>query len=303
MNSSLSGSQDLLREALQPLKRLTRRTFAFAIIALAIFASVLLYTPSSAELQQDDSPGQAQPLRVPRRVPIYAYQIVNTYHHYPGAFTQGLVYLNGFLYESTGIQGESTFRKVDLTTGQVLQSKPLDLQYFGEGLALLGGKAYQLTWMNQKGFVYDVQSFGDLPSFAYAGQGWGLTTDGHSLIMSNGSNRITFYNPNTMAIERSIDVFENGRGLTMLNELEYINGEIFANVWLTDRIVRIDPANGTLKSWIDMSGLLTPAERLSTDNVLNGIAFDAATGRIFVTGKRWPKLFEIKIVENKRPSR
>ena len=185
----------------------------------------------------------------------------------------------------------------------MLQSKPLDLQYFGEGLALLGGKAYQLTWMNQKGFVYDVQSFGDLPSFAYAGQGWGLTTDGHSLIMSNGSNRITFYNPNTMAIERSIDVFENGRGLTMLNELEYINGEIFANVWLTDRIVRIDPANGTLKSWIDMSGLLTPAERLSTDNVLNGIAFDAATGRIFVTGKRWPKLFEIKIVENKRPSR
>ena len=287
--------------ALQSLRHSAGRPLSVGVLVLVVASFVAIFAPS-APGGLNDLLAQVS-FKVPRRFPVYGYQILHTYPHDPAAFTQGLVYLNGFLYESTGLQGQSTFRKVDLTTGQVLQSKSMGAQYFGEGLAILSGKAYQLTWLDQQGFVYDVQSFSDLATFNYAGQGWGLTTDGHSLIMSNGSNRLSFFNPTTMAIERTIDVFESGRALTMLNELEYINGEIFANVWLTDRIVRIDPANGSLKSWIDMSGLLPPSERLSSDNVLNGIAFDQATGRIFVTGKRWPKLFEIKITENKRPTR
>jgi len=301
MNGSSFKGYKACRFAFESMRRITARR-ALALLSVAII-SVATFVASSAKWHRGGFSAQAQTFSLPRRVPVYGYQIIHTYPHDPAAFTQGLVYLNGFLYESTGIQGQSTFRKVNLTTGQVLQSKPMDEQYFGEGLAILAGKAYQLTWLDQQGFVYDVQSFGDLSTFTYTGQGWGLTTDGHSLIMSNGSNRLTFLNPNTMTVERTIDVFESGKALTMLNELEYINGEIFANVWMTDRIVRIDPETGVLKSWIDMSGLLTPAERLSADNVLNGIAFDSATGRIFVTGKRWPKLFEIKITQSKRPSR
>lgn len=301
MNRSFFKGYGACRFAVESIQRIVARR-ALALLSVAII-SIATFVAWPAKRERHSFSAEAQTYSLPRRVPIYGYQIIHTYPHDPAAFTQGLVYLNGFLFESTGIQGQSTFRKVDLTSGQVLQSKPMGAQYFGEGLAILAGKAYQLTWLDQQGFVYDVQSFGDLSTFTYAGQGWGLTTDGRSLIMSNGTNRLTFFNPNTMAVERTIDVFENNRALTMLNELEYINGEIFANVWLTDRIVRIDPETGVLKSWIDMSGLLTPAERPSADNVLNGIAFDSATGRIFVTGKRWPKLFEIKITQNKRPSR
>ena len=165
------------------------------------------------------------------------------------------------------------------------------------------GRAYQLTWMSQLGFIYDVQSFGVLRTFTYGGEGWGLTNDNQSLIMTNGSNTITFLDPETLAFQRSVQVFEDSKPLTLLNELEYINGEIFANVWQTNRIVRIDPATGVLKSWIDMSGLLTPEDRQITVDVLNGIAYDPATGRIFVTGKLWPKLFEIKVIEKPKAPR
>ena len=166
------------------------------------------------------------------------------------------------------------------------------------------GRAFQLTWQNQQGFVYDLQSFGLVRTFTYIGQGWGLTNDANSLIMSNGSNTIRFLDPQTFAVQRSVSVLENSQPLNLLNELEYINGEIFANVWQTDRIVRIDPATGVLKAWIDMSGLLSPEDRqLSGVDVLNGIAFDPATNRIFVTGKRWPKLFEIKVIESRKAPR
>ncbi len=277
------------------------------IAILALVAGALVGFPtlksSSAGRPEQETSRENQVIRVPRRVPIQSYEVVKVYPHDRGAFTQGLVYHNGFLYESTGINGESSLRKVDLATGQVLQRKDIDSQYFAEGLAIMQGRAFQLTWVSQQGFVYDLQSFGLLRTFTYIGQGWGLTNDAHSLIMSNGSNTISFLDPETLAVQRSVSVLENSQPLNLLNELEYINGEIFANVWQTDRIVRIDPATGILRSWIDMSGLLSPEDRQIPVDVLNGIAFDPATNRIFVTGKRWPKLFEIKVIENRKAPR
>ena len=288
---------------MRPISIDARSIFLAAIVPIAILA---LVAGSLAGRPEQETSRETQGIRVPRRVPIHSYEVVKVYPHDRGAFTQGLVYHNGFLYESTGLNGESSFRKVDLATGQVLQREvpAIATQYFAEGLAIMQGRAFQLTWQNQQGFVYDLQSFGLVRTFTYIGQGWGLTNDAQSLIMSNGSNTIRFLDPQTFAVQRSVSVLENSQPLNLLNELEYINGEIFANVWQTDRIVRIDPATGVLRAWIDMSGLLSPEDRqLSGVDVLNGIAFDPATNRIFVTGKRWPKLFEIKVIESRRAPR
>lgn len=273
-----------------------------ALVAVATGALPLLSSTGADKLGQETS-RKLQTISVPKRVTVFSYEVVRVYPHDRGAFTQGLVYHNGFLYESTGLEGQSTLRKVDLNTGQVLQRKDIARPYFAEGLAIRQGRAFQLTWLSEQGFVYDLESFNLLKTFNYFGQGWGLTNDAHSLIMSNGSNTISFLDPETLSIQRSVSVLENSQPLNNLNELEYINGEIFANVWQTNRIVRIDPANGNLRSWIDMSGLLSPEDRLQPVDVLNGIAFDPATGRIFVTGKLWPKLFEIKIIENRKAPR
>ncbi|MCI0659534.1 MAG: glutaminyl-peptide cyclotransferase [Acidobacteria bacterium] len=230
----------------------------------------------------------------------YSYEIINTYPHDPAAYTQGLVYHEGSLYESTGLNGKSSFRKIDLKTGRVLRKVELEPQFFGEGLTLLDGRAYQLTWQTQHGFVYQLDTFQTLKTFSYPGEGWGLTHDGTSLIMSNGSNRIRYLNPGNFVTQRVISVTDGARPIINLNELEFIKGEIWANIWMTDRIARIDPGSGTVIAWIDLTGLLTSEDR-PTDpgGVLNGIAYDPDNQRVFVTGKLWPKLFEIRLKEEK----
>jgi len=227
--------------------------------------------------------------------PVYTYEVVNAWPHDPEAFTEGLIYLKGILLESTGLKGHSTLRKVDLQTGRVLQQVPLAAQYFGEGMTVLGDKIYQLTWQNQTGFVYDLDGMSLEREFAFTGEGWGLTTDGRSLIMSDGTNRIRFIDPVTFKVTRTIGVFNHGAPLNSLNELEYVKGELFANIWQTQSVVRIDPATGKILGMVDFSGLPLPADFDRITNVLNGIAYDAAGDRLFVTGKNWPKLFEVRL--------
>lgn len=244
---------------------------------------------SKAETQQSDQ------MTVASRVPTYIYEVIKAYPHDATAFTQGLVFHQGVLYESTGLNGSSSLRRVELETGKVLKKIDVPARFFAEGLALFSGRLYQLTWQTQQGFVYDLDSFKKLREFSYAGEGWGLTRDSHSLIMSDGSSQIRFFNPDTFEVQRMITVQDDRRDVTQINELEYIKGEIYANIWQTNRIARIDPQSGRVNAWIDLSGLLPPEARLNPEAVLNGIAYDEASDRLFVTGKYWPKLFEIKL--------
>jgi glutamine cyclotransferase len=226
---------------------------------------------------------------------IYTYDVINVWPHDRNAFTQGLVYLDGMLWESTGLNGQSSLRKVDWMSGKVLKQVKVPTQFFAEGLAALSGKLYQLTWQNQKGFVYDQETFQLEKEFAYEGEGWGLTTDGQSLILSDGTDRIRFLDPTSFEVKRTINVQARHQPVTHLNELEYIKGEIFANIWVTDEVARIDPATGKIVGVIDFTGLLAAGDRDETTDVLNGIAYDAVNDRLFVTGKRWPKLFEVRL--------
>jgi glutaminyl-peptide cyclotransferase len=244
---------------------------------------------SKAETQRSDQ------MPVASRVPTYTYEVIKAYPHDVAAFTQGLVFYQGALYESTGLNGSSSLRRVELETGKILKKIEVPAQFFAEGLALFNGRLYQLTWQTQRGFVYDLDSFNKLREFSYAGEGWGLTRNAHSLIMSDGSSRIRFIAPDTFGVQSMINVQDEGRDITQLNELEYIKGEIYANVWLTDRIARIDPQTGKVNAWIDLSGILPPKARPDPMAVLNGIAYDEESDRLFVTGKYWPKLFEIKL--------
>jgi len=242
-----------------------------------------------------NSNGAATPSASSASAPVYGYEVVNTYPHDTSAFTQGLIFMDGELLESTGGEGKSTLRRVELSTGKVLQKLDVPGFYFAEGLTVFGGKAYQLTWQGEKGFVYDPKTFKKLGEFEYEGEGWGLTHDADSLILSDGSNRIRFIDPNTFQVRRTISVFESGRPLEDLNELEYVKGEIFANVWHEDRVARIDPQTGAIKGWVDLTGLLRPGDVRDPEAVLNGIAYDEAGDRLFVTGKLWPKLFEVRL--------
>lgn len=220
--------------------------------------------------------------------------MVASFPHDPEAFTQGLAFVDGTLYEGTGLAGASSIRRVDLETGEVLQARPLDESHFGEGIAVVDGLLYQLTWRNNVGFAYDPATFDLRRTFAYRTEGWGLASDGSRLIMSDGTSRLTFRDPATFAELGAVAVRDGTTAVANLNELEYVAGEIWANVWRTDRIARIDPATGLVRSWVDLTGLLTEDDREGRRvDVLNGIAYDAATGRLFVTGKLWPKLFEI----------
>jgi glutaminyl-peptide cyclotransferase len=229
--------------------------------------------------------------------PTFGYRVVTEYPHDRRAFTQGLAYVDGVLYEGTGLYGESTVRRVDLATGEVLQAVRLSKEYFGEGIAVLGDRIYQLTWENGVCIVLDRETFELQEAFTYQTEGWGLTTDGERLIMSDGTNRLFIRDPETFAELDTIDVFDGPRAISNLNELEIVEGEIWANVWQTDRIVRIDPETGHVTGWIDLSGLLSEKDRERHPvDVLNGIAYDPETDRLFVTGKLWPKLFEIEIV-------
>jgi glutamine cyclotransferase len=225
-----------------------------------------------------------------------SYKIIHTYPHDPRAYTQGLIYLDGHLYESTGINGRSSLRMVDLETGRVQQEIAVPGKYFAEGLTNWGSTLIQLTWLSHTAFVYDRFSFRLLRTLHYKGEGWGLTQDGVHLILSDGSAMLRFLDPETFRVVCSIVVKDAGAPVTQLNELEYVRGEIYANVWHTDRIARIDPASGRVVGWIDLSGLLAADQHPDPEAVLNGIAWDAGHDRLFVTGKLWPKLFEIKVV-------
>lgn len=226
--------------------------------------------------------------------PVSRYEIVRIYPHDRDAFTQGLVFADGILYEGTGRNGHSNIRKVKLETGEVLQTQKLESQYFGEGIALVGNSLVQLTWQSGVGFVYDKNTFARTRSFNYTGEGWGLTYDGTRVIMSDGTPTLRFLDPQTLKQTGILEVRDGSRPVDDLNELEVVKGEIFANVWTQDRIARINPKTGQVTGWIDLAGLLDPRDATGVD-VLNGIAYDAAGDRLFVTGKLWPKLFEIKI--------
>src|SRR5918993_478613 len=223
------------------------------------------------------------------------YEVVKTYPHSRDAYTQGLIFHEGKLIESTGREGKSSIRRVDIETGDVLQKVSLPFEYFGEGLTLLNGKIYQLTWQHQTGFIYDPVSFEKLGEFKYFGEGWGLTHDGQQLILSDGSHRLRFLDPSTFQVKKVVSVTDRGAPVHRLNELEFARGEILANVWHSDKIARIEPESGKVIGWIDLTGLLKPGEVSDEDAVLNGIAFDESTGRLVVTGKMWPKLFEIRL--------
>lgn len=241
------------------------------------------------------------PLHAQGNVPVYGYRVVHSYPHDTRAFTEGLLYLHGYLYESTGQVGSSTVRKVDLRTGKVLQSAPTPWPDYGEGIAVWKDKLIQLSWQNHEGFVYDLATLKPQARFPYPGEGWALTTDGKRLYMSDGTPTIRILDPDTLKQVGGINVTADGKPLANINELEWVKGQIYANVWLTTRIARIDPASGKVVGWIDLAGLVPPSDTLADplNDVLNGIAYDAKHDRLFVTGKCWPKLYEIKLVAPK----
>jgi glutaminyl-peptide cyclotransferase len=260
--------------------RLRRDIFNYFVVS-AILAPAFL------------SAGQASSPRA--KAPVRGYNVVHVYPHDPAAFTQGLLYRDGTLYESTGLVGQSSLRKVELNTGRVLNEIAVPPPYFAEGLTDWGARLVQLTWVSHLGFVYDLSTLRKQNEFHYPGEGWGLTHDARHLIMSDGTDTLRYLDPATFRSVRKLQVRDGGQPVTNLNELEYIQDEIFANVWETDLIARISPLTGRVNSWIDLSGLLAAADRTPETDVLNGIAYDAKNNRLFVTGKRWPKLFEIRI--------
>ncbi len=229
------------------------------------------------------------------------YQVVNSFPHDAQAFTQGLVYLDGRLYESTGIKGQSSLRIEDLDTGRILQFHDVPSQYFAEGLTNWAGTLIQLTWQDHVVLVYDRATLRFLHSIPYPGEGWGLTQDGKSLILSDGTAQLRFLDPATFRELRRVTVRDHGKPVAQLNELEFIHGQVYANIWHSDRIARIDPASGRVLGWIDLAGLLPQNQRSSPEAVLNGIAWDEARQRLFVTGKLWPKIFEIKVIPAQPP--
>jgi len=230
---------------------------------------------------------------------LFSYRVVNSYPHDKTAYTQGLLYHDGYFFESTGVEGKSTLRKVETETGNVLQLHNLESKFFAEGLVLHEGYLYQLTWKNNLGFVYDIQNFEEIKRVHYTTQGWGLASNGEELIMSDGTNKLYFLEPDYFTVLSSIEVYDNKNHVWNLNELEYINGEIWANIYTTDRIARIDPGTGKVLAYIDLSGLLPEKDYHPDLAELNGIAWDGGNERLFVTGKNWPRLFEIKIVSRR----
>jgi glutaminyl-peptide cyclotransferase len=235
--------------------------------------------------------------------PVDTYRVVHAYPHDSNAFIQGLIYLNGHLYESTGVRGRSSLREEDLDTGRIVKFQVVPSRYFGEGLTNWHNELIQLTWTSHTALVYDLNTFRFLHTFHYPWEGWGLTQDGKNLILSDGTSTLHFLDPDTFKQVRSIKVTDHGRAIDQLNELEYIHGQIYSNVWHTNRIAIISPATGDVLRWIDLAGLLPPGSVTDPEAVLNGIAWDAAQNRLFVTGKLWPKIFEIKVIpESAKPT-
>ena len=263
-----------------------KRTFTLSTLALFLVLCVLLCLgpPTNADEASN--------------IPIYSYKIINTYPHNTDSFTQGLVFDKGILYESTGLNGRSAVQIVDLQTGEIVKSHKIADKYFGEGIAIVDNRIIQLTWRAQKGFVYDKKSFDVLNTFKYDTQGWGITYDGKYLIMSDGSNALQFIDPRTYKLRGKLEVYDGSRKVGKLNELEYIDGNIYANVWGTEKLAIINPKTGQVTAWIDLSGLLTKEDKKNRIDVLNGIAYNQEKQTLYVTGKLWPKLFEIEIVKD-----
>jgi glutamine cyclotransferase len=231
----------------------------------------------------------------PHRSQEYTFAIVAAYPHDTAAFTQGLAYRDGFLYEGTGREGQSSLRKVHLETGEIVQQVNLAPDLFGEGITLLNDKVIQLTWKSGIGFVYDLNSFRLLRRFSYSGEGWGLATNGRELFLSDGTPEIRVLDGETLQEKRRLKVHDGMTPVDQLNELEFVQGQIFANIWHSNRVARISPQSGEVVGWIDLTGLLNPTYRLDPEAVLNGIAYDTVRKRLFVTGKLWPRVFEITL--------
>jgi len=264
----------------------------WAIVAISatliIIVALGAYVALNFQASNNGQSGQTEPTN-------YTYTVLNTYPHDTGAYTEGLVFQDAFLYESTGLYGNSTLRREELETGKILQLYSLPQQYFGEGITIFGERIVQLTWQSQVGFIYDKTTFQLLGEFSYPTEGWGITNNGTSLIMSDGSANLYFLNPETYERTGQIQVHDGNMSIAMLNELEYVNGDIYANVWLTNRIAIIDIQTGQVKGWVNLEGLNTNPMS-NPDDVLNGIAYDSIGNRLFVTGKRWSQLFEIDLV-------
>ena len=272
-----------------------------AIFIVVLFGGLILLSLASTEfkernIQKDLTSQISLEQETIEQTPIYGYRIVNRYPHDLNGFTQGLVFVDGFLFEGTGLRGRSSLRKVDLASGTILQYRNLPARFFGEGVTVYQNKVIQLTWRANLGFVYDKDTFQLLETFRYPTEGWGITHDGKLLIMSDGTSILYFLHPETYKEVGRIQVRDQKGSVSNLNELEYIKGEIFANIWKTDRIARISPQTGEVLGWIDLAGLLRPEDHNRRVDVLNGIAYDAKNNRLFVTGKLWPKLFEIELV-------
>jgi glutamine cyclotransferase len=257
---------------------------------LLLLATTMSCLPSAETDDDNISESISQP------APTYTYKVINSYPHDRDAFTQGLAFEKAFLYESTGRYGSSSLRKVDIRTGEVLQVHSLSDQYFGEGITIFGDTIIQLTWRSKKGFVYDKDSFESLREFTYDTEGWGITHDGEYLIMSDGTSSLHLLDPDTFKLIDHIQVHDNNQPIVNLNELEFVKGQVYANVWGTDKIAMIDPNTGHVTGWIDLSNILPPQTDGNQVDVLNGIAYDSIDHRLFVTGKWWPLLFEIELV-------
>jgi glutaminyl-peptide cyclotransferase len=281
---------------------LTALVFGFIAVSLSFFTPRNGSSPTPPPTQTPSQP-TSTPTTIPTPSPTpstsnsattYTYKIVKTYPHDTNAFTEGLVFDNGALYESTGLS--SSLRRVDLESGSVQQEFVLSAEYFGEGLTVVNNSLIQLTWQNHIGFVYDKATFGLLRNFSYSIEGWGLTYNGSNLIMSDGSSNLYFLDPVTFQETSQVSVHDGNNSVTNINELEYINGDVYANIWLQQKIAIINPQTGTVKGWIDLTGIY---HSNNPDDVLNGIAYDSQTDRLFVTGKDWPNLYQIKIVQSK----
>jgi len=275
----------------------TRRTPASVAGCLLISAVAIACAAAPAPPPPAQTAQTAQVAAAPRAaaVPVHGFDVVRAYPHDSAAFTQGLVYRDGFLYESTGLQGQSTLRKLQIDSGRVLQRREVAPDVFAEGLTIWNNTLVQLTWQHQMAFVYALTTFASQSTLAYEGEGWGLTHDGTRLIMSDGNAVLRFLDPTSGRETGRVPVTDGGRPIVDLNELEFVRGFVYANVWHTDRIAVIDPATGNVAAWIDLTGLRPAASRQDPEAVLNGIAYDEARDRLFVTGKRWPTLFEITV--------
>jgi glutamine cyclotransferase len=294
----MARKSDKKRLAKATTRRNHSRVFVIAVCVLLVAVAVLVGLSSmrsSSGVAPSGSASPAPPATSDGRARQVSYETVNSYPHDSTSFTQGLLWRDGGFYESTGMYGHSKLRRLEFPSGKLLKEVSLTDDLFGEGLALVDTRLIQLTWTTHRGFTYDIQSFEKLEEFRYDTEGWGLTYDGTNLILSDGSSDLFYLDPHSFKVIKKLPVTMNGQPITELNELEFIDGEIWSNVWQTDLILRIDPATGRVTSFLNMKDLLAPSDRTGTEDVLNGIAYDADKKRIFVTGKRWPRIFEIRI--------